>query len=144
MKTKLPTIDFRLLRVGFFYYPAYHGQGRLCLSMGPLLEISLALGAEQYGLGDEVSVTLRETYSIGWDEQRTQSMPVIKAAKSWPSVQGIGQMEIILKQMGQLRTPRYPYRSGQPRYILLENVVRVLLNELSTADGMKKAQEEDT
>lgn len=79
-----------------------------------------------------------------WDEQRSQSMPVIKAAEKWPSVQEIGQMDIILKQMGQLWTPRYPYRSGQPRYILSENVERVLLGELGAAEGMKKAQEEGT
>lgn len=79
-----------------------------------------------------------------WDEQRSQSMPVIKAAESWPSVQEIGQMDTILKQMGQLWTPRYPYRSGQPRYILSENVERVLLGELSSADALKKAQEEAT
>ncbi|WP_438496299.1 extracellular solute-binding protein [Paenibacillus sp. IHBB 3054] len=79
-----------------------------------------------------------------WDEQRSQSMPVIKAAENWPSVQEIGQMDIILKQMGQLWTPRYPYRSGQPRYILSENVERVLLGELGAAEGMKKAQEEGT
>lgn len=79
-----------------------------------------------------------------WEEQRSQSMPVIKAAENWPSVQAIGQMDIILKQMSQLWTPRYPYRSGQPRYILSENVERVLLGELSAADGLKKAQEEGT
>ncbi|QUL52173.1 extracellular solute-binding protein [Paenibacillus tritici] len=79
-----------------------------------------------------------------WDEQRSQSMPVIKAAENWSSVQEIGQMDIILKQMGQLWTPRYPYRSGQPRYILSENVERVLLGELSSADALKKAQEEAT
>lgn len=79
-----------------------------------------------------------------WEEQRSHSMPVIKAAEAWPSVQEIGQMDIILKQMSQLWTPRYPYRAGQPRYILSENVERVLLGELSAAEGMKKAQEEST
>lgn len=79
-----------------------------------------------------------------WDEQRSQSMPVIKAAENWSSVKEIGQMDIILKSMSQLWTPRYPYRSGQPRYILSENVERVMLGELSSAEGMKKAQEEAT
>lgn len=79
-----------------------------------------------------------------WDEQRSQSMPVIKAAESWSSVKEIGQMDIILKSMSQLWTPRYPYRSGQPRYILSENVERVMLGELSAAEAMKKAQEEGT
>lgn len=79
-----------------------------------------------------------------WDEQRTQSMPVIKAAENWSSVKEIGQMDIILKSMSQLWTPRYPYRSGQPRYILSENVERVMLGEMSAAEAMKKAQEEGT
>lgn len=79
-----------------------------------------------------------------WDEQRSQSMPVIKAAENWSSVKEIGQMDIILKSMSQLWTPRYPYRSGQPRYILSENVERVMLGELSAVEGMKKAQEEGT
>lgn len=79
-----------------------------------------------------------------WDEQRSQSMPVIKAAENWSSVKEIGQMDIILKSMSQLWTPRYPYRSGQPRYILSENVERVMLGELSAAEAMKKAQEEGT
>ncbi|WP_458127022.1 extracellular solute-binding protein [Paenibacillus sp. Z3-2] len=79
-----------------------------------------------------------------WDEQRSQSMPVIKTAAEWSSVKEIEQMDVILKAMGQLWTPRYPYRSGQPRYILSENVERVLLGKLSAADGLKRAQEEST
>lgn len=79
-----------------------------------------------------------------WTDQRSQSMPVVKAAREWDSVKEIPQMEIILEQMSQLWTPRYPYRSGQPRYILSENVERVLLGELSAADAMKRAQEEAT
>lgn len=35
-------------------------QGRLCLSMGPLLEVSLNLGADQYGLGSAVPLPVRE------------------------------------------------------------------------------------
>ncbi|MFS0726503.1 extracellular solute-binding protein [Paenibacillus sp. 1P07SE] len=77
-----------------------------------------------------------------WTDQRSHSMPVIKAAADWDSVKEIPQMEVILKSMSQLWTPRYPYRAGQPRYILSENVERVLLGELSAADAMKKAQEE--
>ncbi|MFB5760424.1 hypothetical protein [Paenibacillus medicaginis] len=77
-----------------------------------------------------------------WEEQRSQSMPVLKAAADWESVKAEPQMDIILKQMSQLWAPRYPYRSGQPRYILSENVERILLGELSPASGMKRAQEE--
>ncbi|MDP4097803.1 extracellular solute-binding protein [Paenibacillus sp. P96] len=77
-----------------------------------------------------------------WEEQRSQSMPVLKAAADWESVKAEPQMDIILKQMSQLWAPRYPYRSGQPRYILSENVERILLGELSPVEGMKRAQEE--
>ncbi|MGG1876200.1 extracellular solute-binding protein [Paenibacillus cisolokensis] len=79
-----------------------------------------------------------------WNEQRSHSMPVIKAAAEWESVKEVPQMDIILKQMSQLWAPRYPYRAGQPRYILSENVERILLGELSAADAMKKAQDEAT
>ncbi|CAM4285792.1 extracellular solute-binding protein [Paenibacillus tarimensis] len=79
-----------------------------------------------------------------WDEQRSQSMPVVKAAAEWESVKATPQMDVILKQMSQLWAPRYPYRSGQPRYILSENIERILLGEASAADAMKKAQEEAT
>ncbi|MCI3921096.1 extracellular solute-binding protein [Paenibacillus sp. TRM 82003] len=79
-----------------------------------------------------------------WNEQRSQSMPVIKAAAEWESVKAMPQMDVILKQMSQLWAPRYPYRSGQPRYILSEHVERILLGELSAEEGMKKAQEEAT
>lgn len=79
-----------------------------------------------------------------WTDQRSQSMPVVKAATNWDSVKEIQQMGTILKQMSQLWTPRYPYRAGQPRYILSEHVERALLGEMSAADAMKKAQEEGT
>lgn len=77
-----------------------------------------------------------------WEEQRSQSMPVIKAAAEWESIKAEPQMDIILKSMSQLWAPRYPYRSGQPRYILSEQVERILLGELSPAEGMQRAQEE--
>lgn len=35
-------------------------KGQLCLSMGPLLEVSLTLGLEQYGLGDEVALAVKD------------------------------------------------------------------------------------
>ncbi|WP_243896105.1 extracellular solute-binding protein [Paenibacillus sp. F411] len=77
-----------------------------------------------------------------WEEQRSQSMPVIKAAGDWDSVKALPQMDIILKQMSQLWAPRYPYRSGQPRYILSENVQRILLGELTAEEALQKAQSE--
>ncbi|WP_281883138.1 sugar ABC transporter substrate-binding protein [Paenibacillus sp. YYML68] len=79
-----------------------------------------------------------------WQEHRSQSMPVIKKAASWDSVKALPQMDIILKQMSQLWAPRYPYRSGQPRYILSEHVQRILLGEMPAEEGLKKAQEKAT
>ncbi|WP_217496379.1 DUF2399 domain-containing protein [Paenibacillus algicola] len=77
-----------------------------------------------------------------WEERRSQSMPVIKAAADWDSVKAIPQMDIILKQMSQLWAPHYPYRSGQPSYILSENVQRIQLGELKAEEALKKAQSE--
>ncbi|WP_133581363.1 extracellular solute-binding protein [Aureibacillus halotolerans] len=77
-----------------------------------------------------------------WEERRTESMPVIKAAKDWESVKAIPQMDVILKQMGQLWAPRYPYRAGQPRYILSENIELILLGEITPEEGLTSAQEE--
>lgn len=53
-------------------------------------------------------------------------------------------MSVILQQMSQLWTPRYPYRSGQPRYILSENVEKALLNKATAKEALDKAQKDST
>ncbi|WP_373233272.1 extracellular solute-binding protein [Cohnella sp.] len=79
-----------------------------------------------------------------WESQRNQSMPVIKSAANWDEVKAIPQMSVILQQMSQLWTPRYPYRSGQPRYILSENVEKALLNQVTAKEALDKAQKDST
>ena len=44
--------------------------------------------------------------------------------------------------MAKLWTPRYPYRAGQPRYILSENVDLMMLGDLSVEEALNKAQTE--
>lgn len=75
-----------------------------------------------------------------WDEY--MALPVLKSAKEWETVKTIPQMDVLLKSMGLLWTPRYPYRSGQPRYILATNVEKALLGEMSAEEALDSAQKE--
>lgn len=75
-----------------------------------------------------------------WDEY--MAAPVLKSATEWESIKATPQMDIILKSMGRLWAPRYPYRSGQPRYILAGNVEKALLGEMSVEEALNKAQKE--
>lgn len=77
-----------------------------------------------------------------WENQRSQSLPVIKAAEQWDSVKAIPQMSVILESMGRLWAPRFPYRSLQPRYIIAEKVEQALLGNLSPEEALKQAQKE--
>lgn len=75
-----------------------------------------------------------------WDEY--MALPVLKSAKEWETVKAIPQMDVLLKSMGLLWTPRYPYRSGPPRYILATNVEKALLGEMSAEEALDNAQKE--
>jgi multiple sugar transport system substrate-binding protein len=59
-------------------------------------------------------------------------------------IKAIPQMSVILEEMGRLWGPRYPYRAGQPRYILSENVEKVLLGSASPQQALDKAQKDAT
>ncbi|WP_229675687.1 extracellular solute-binding protein [Saccharibacillus kuerlensis] len=77
-----------------------------------------------------------------WDNYRNESTPVVKASTEWASVKEIPQMSVVLDAMGRLWAPRYPYRSGQPRYILSENVEKALLESTSSQEALDKAQKD--
>ncbi|CAM3979961.1 extracellular solute-binding protein [Saccharibacillus endophyticus] len=79
-----------------------------------------------------------------WDNYRIESTPVVKSSTEWASVKEIPQMSVVLEAMGRLWAPRYPYRSGQPRYILSENVEKVLLDSASSQEALDQAQKEAT
>ena len=85
--------------------------------------------------------TASETYQkYFWDQYR--SLPTTKAALKWDSINALPQVPIVLKTMGSLWVPRYPYRASQPRAIIGQYVEAAMLGELSPAEAMRKAQEE--
>ena len=57
-------------------------------------------------------------------------------------VKSIPAMEVLLGSMGALWAPRYPYRSGQPRYILSANVENALLEVMTVDEALATAQKE--
>lgn len=75
-----------------------------------------------------------------WDEY--MMIPILKSATEWESIESNPEMEILLESMGRLWTPRYPYRSGQPRYILSTNVENALLGVTSVDEALENAQKE--
>ncbi|MCR8636252.1 extracellular solute-binding protein [Paenibacillus radicis (ex Xue et al. 2023)] len=79
-----------------------------------------------------------------WEEQSSQFLPVIKSAAKFESLQKNPHAVIELESMGKLWAPRYPYRSGQPRYILSESVEEGMLGKSSLEAALEKAQKEST
>ncbi|WP_240414459.1 extracellular solute-binding protein [Paenibacillus periandrae] len=79
-----------------------------------------------------------------WDEQSSQFLPVTKSAMKWEQIQKNPHAMIELESMGKLWAPRYPYRSGQPRYILSESVEEGLLGKSTLEAALEKAQKEST
>jgi ABC-type glycerol-3-phosphate transport system substrate-binding protein len=71
-----------------------------------------------------------------------QEIPVIKSAHEWDSVKTIPQMEFMLDTMDVLWIPRYPYRAAQPRYILSENVEKLILGDVTPEDALNTAQKQ--
>lgn len=78
------------------------------------------------------------------DEQSTQFLPVIKSAMKWDNIQKNPHLLLELESMGKLWAPRYPYRSGQPRYILSTSVEEALLGKSTSEAALEKAQKEST
>ncbi len=68
--------------------------------------------------------------------------PVLKSATEWESIKAVPQMDVILKAMGRLWGPRYPYRSAQPKSILATNVELVLLGQATAEEALNNAQKE--
>lgn len=81
-------------------------QGRLCLSMGPLLEVSLNLGADQYGLGSVVPLPVREAHPEAELTVKITGSP--RPERPWGS-EG-GSLIIIDSNLGELaKVPAIEY-----------------------------------
>jgi ABC-type glycerol-3-phosphate transport system substrate-binding protein len=77
-----------------------------------------------------------------WENQRAQSLPVIKAALNWDSVKKEPELGVILSSVEKLWTPRYIYRSAQPRYIFSASVEEAMLGKATPEDALNKAQKD--
>ncbi len=73
-----------------------------------------------------------------WDEYR--SLPSVRSALTWDSMDAIPQIKPVIKTLETLWGPRYPYRAGQPRGILAENVEKAVLGLVPVEEAMNTAQ----
>ncbi|MGH0052464.1 MAG: extracellular solute-binding protein [Sphaerochaetaceae bacterium] len=85
------------------------------------------------------SATLQNYF---WDQYR--SIPVIESALESESINSFPQVVAGLNAMSVLWTPRYPYRSSQPRTIFSRQVERALLGEQTVQEALDQAQRETT
>lgn len=77
-----------------------------------------------------------------WANQTNEGLPVIKAALEFGGIKDNANVSAVLDTMQYLWTPRYIYRSGQPRYILTTAVEEVTLNGKPIAEALSAAQKE--
>jgi multiple sugar transport system substrate-binding protein len=72
-------------------------------------------------------------------------VPSVNSALEWDSVKEVeALMGPIFNAMGTAWTPRYPWGSSQPRFILQSKIEAALTDELSPQEALDEAQEEST
>ncbi|SDL87324.1 extracellular solute-binding protein [Sediminibacillus halophilus] len=71
-------------------------------------------------------------------------VPSIKSAMEWDSVKDTELMQPVFEAMSSPWTPRYPWGSAQPRFILTSEVEAALTGERSAEEALNKAQKEST
>ncbi|WP_181397632.1 extracellular solute-binding protein [Gracilibacillus dipsosauri] len=87
-------------------------------------------------------------FSVSEDFQRylfeeANAMPVIKAAEDWESYKEVEKMmNPTIEAMRTPWTPRYPWASSQPRFILTSEIEAALAGKRSAKEALDKAQEE--
>ncbi|MGP4039276.1 extracellular solute-binding protein [Gracilibacillus sp. D59] len=75
--------------------------------------------------------------------EEANGMPAIQAAETWDSYAEVENlMAPTLEAMSTPWTPRYPWASSQPRFILTSEVEAALTGERSAAEAVEKAQKE--
>ncbi|KRG13016.1 extracellular solute-binding protein [Lederbergia galactosidilytica] len=73
------------------------------------------------------------------------AMPAVKSANEWESVKEKDTLMLpTLEAMSTPWTPRYPWGSSQPRYILSSEIEAALTGERSAEKALEKAQKEST
>ncbi|CAM3927494.1 extracellular solute-binding protein [Lederbergia lenta] len=72
-------------------------------------------------------------------------MPAVKSAFEWDSVKEVDHlMNPIFKAMSTPLTPRYPWGSSQPRFILQAEIESALTGKRSAQEALDRAQAEST
>jgi multiple sugar transport system substrate-binding protein len=71
-------------------------------------------------------------------------VPSVKSATEWDSVKEQPLMLSVFEAMSTPMTPRYPWGSSQPRYILTSEIEAALTGKRSAEDALEKAQKEST
>ncbi|MCH4889649.1 extracellular solute-binding protein [Acidaminobacter sp. JC074] len=104
--------------------------------------IAIGKSSEQKDLAWEYLKFVSSDFFQKHIHENNNEFPVIKGAAEWESFKSIPQKQVLLDSMAKLWTPRYPYRAGQPRYILSENVDLMMLGDLSVEEALNKAQTE--
>ncbi|GAK10518.1 ABC transporter substrate-binding protein [Geomicrobium sp. JCM 19039] len=75
-----------------------------------------------------------------WEQH--SGVPVVEAASDWASIQELELMEGVLEAAANPWTPRYPWSSSQPRYILQTAVEDALTGGTDAEDALENAQAE--
>ncbi|WP_163539483.1 extracellular solute-binding protein [Gracilibacillus sp. YIM 98692] len=77
--------------------------------------------------------------------EEANAMPSIKSVKTWDSYAEVENlMAPTLEAMSTPWTPRYPWASSQPRFILTSEVEAALTGKRSAQEAVEKAQKEST
>jgi len=73
------------------------------------------------------------------------AIPAVESAKNFEAVQEYANlMNPTFEAMSTPMTPRYPWGSSQPRYILTSEIEAVLTGERTPEEALQKAQKEST
>lgn len=87
-------------------------------------------------------------FATGEDMQKyifeeATGVPAVKAVETWESYAEVENlMKPTVEAMGTPWTPRYPWASSQPRFILTSEVEAALTGERSPQEAVEKAQKE--
>lgn len=77
--------------------------------------------------------------------EEANGIPAVKSAAEWDSVKAKEKIMLpVLDAMKTPWTPRYPWGSSQPRYILSSEIEATLTGERSAEKALEKAQKEST
>ncbi|UOQ84732.1 extracellular solute-binding protein [Gracilibacillus salinarum] len=107
--------------------------------------ITIAKNSENKDLAWEWLKFATSEFAQRYIFEEVGAMPSLKAAKDWESVKEYEELiNPVFEALATPWTPRYPWGSAQPRFILTSEVEAALTGKRSPEDALKKAQQEST